>query len=382
MRPLTVHFYTAFVHEQGTYFRFHNLARGLMALGQNVTIFACDQDWHTKPRTEDRDGVKYQILPVLPTARIFDATCDPFSALRNAIVRRPRCDVAHLFQPFPAAALAWRWADARTRFWDWDDLWNHETERRPLRPLRHHWSKPVTRWMEQTLPKRADHVTAIDHYLADLAATRHARKVSLLYNPSPILSYGDKQEIRLRLGLDPSALYVGFMGFTVAEMEWCLTAVAQNKEQFPKLRFAVCGPAKDALSSLPAGLEDIVDCLGRLSQKDAREFASALDLALLPLEDTPFNRSRFPVKFSEYLMAGAPVLCSEVGECARLSPAMPWVFGAGQSRRDWLASFPKALETIQRRQAPVVDVKAIQEMFSEPTVCHDLITAYRAQLND
>ena len=382
MKPLQIHFYTAFIHEQGTYFRFHNLARGLQDLGQKVTVFACDQNWRARRRIEERDGVEYQILPVLPSARVFDATTDPLSTLRNAIQRRPPCDIAHLFQPFPAAALAWKCARARAHFWDWDDLWTHETGPRPLRPLRMHWSKPVTAWMEKTLPKTADHVTAIDHFLADLATAREARKVTLLYNPSPAVPVGEKSEIRRRLGLDPLALYVGFMGFTIAEIEWCLAVVHENAERFPSLRFAVCGPEKDALGTLPAALTGRVDALGRLSQAASREFAASLDLALLPLADTLFNRSRFPVKFSEYLMAGTPVLCSEVGECGRLAPTMPWVFGAGQTRDQWLAAFPIALEAVQQGHTPPVDQSAIHEMFSAQSVCCELLTAYRAELND
>ena len=382
MKPLTIHFYTAFVHEQGTYFRFHNLARGLAALGQNVTVFACDQNRRSRPRTENRNGIKYQILPVSAAARVFEATCDPVTTVKNSLIRRPACDIAHLFQPFPAAALAWRRSEARAHFWDWDDLWTHETGRRPLRPFRHHWSKPVIAFMEKALPKTADHVTTIDAFLGDLAKSRGADKVSLLYNPSPAVSLDSKIEIRRRLGLDPNAFYVGFMGFTTAEMEWCLTAVAQNSSAFPMLRFAVCGPKKEALGPLPQELESRVDALGRLSQSEARQFAAALDLALLPLEDNLFNRSRFPVKFSEYLMAGTPVLCSEIGECAKLAPSMPWVLGAGTTRQQWLDAFPEAVKTIEQNRVPAVNERIVHQLFSEHTVCCGLLAAYRAELND
>ena len=382
MKPLTIHFYTAFVHEQGTYFRFHNLARGLAALGQNVTVFACDQNRRSRPRTENRDGIEYQILPVSAAARVFDIACDPITAGRNALVRRPACDIAHLFQPFPTAALAWRRAEARAHFWDWDDLWTHENSRRPLRPLREHWSKPVIRYMEKTLPRTADHVTVIDAFLGDLARSRDANRVSLLYNPSPTFPAEGKAEIRRRLGLNPNAFYVGFMGFTTAEMEWCLTAVAQNSRAFPALRFAVCGPDKGALGPLPAELESRMDALGRLSQSEARHFAAALDLALLPLEDNSFNRSRFPVKFSEYLMAGTPVLCSEIGECAKLAPSMPWVLGAGTTRQGWLDAFPGAVKAVQQGSVPAVNKEAVHKLFSEHTVCCGLLAAYRTELDD
>ena len=67
------------------------------------------------------------------------------------------------------------------------------------------------------------------------------------------------------------------------------------------------------MDGLPEQVKNNIDYLGSLSPLDTRYFAAAIDLGLLPLMKTPFNESRFPIKFAEYLAANLPVLCSEVG---------------------------------------------------------------------
>jgi len=40
----------------------------------------------------------------------------------------------------------------------------------------------------------------------------------------------------------------------------------------------------------------------------------ACDILLLPMADLPANRGRFPLKFSEYISAGRPVLATRIGD--------------------------------------------------------------------
>ena len=381
MTPLRIHFFVSFVHPQGTYFRFHNLARGLAALGHDVHVYACDQDAASQPRTECRDGIPYSIVPVSRASRFFTAGADPWRTLTRGLTRFPPCDVAHLFQPFAVSALAWRRSPARARFWDWDDLWTHDAAPATLRPLRKHWPRAVTSHLEYALPRAADHVTAIDHYLLDLARSRGAKASSLLYNPSPHFDALGRAETRAQFGLDPDALYVGFMGYTLAELDWCFEAVGRNMARHPRLRFVLCGPSVDALPPMRPDVRARTDCLGRLPQSQARAVAGATDLALLPLEDNAFNRSRFPVKFSEYLMAGTPVLCSEIGECGLLTPRLPGVLGAGATRETWLTALDAALDRASAGTLPPVDSDAVRALFSSDVVCRGLAATYEAALS-
>src|SRR5262249_45451810 len=122
-RHLRVQFFTQACHSQGTYFRTHNLAIGLTALGHHVTVFSGDFDAKARVRAELRDGVRYEIVPECPLNRVFGVAADPVIIARRFLRRYPACDVAHLFQPFPSAAAGWARAGSRVRFFDWDDLW-------------------------------------------------------------------------------------------------------------------------------------------------------------------------------------------------------------------------------------------------------------------
>jgi hypothetical protein len=112
--------------------------------------------------------------------------------------------------------------------------------------------------------------------------------------------------------------------------------------------------------SILEGLSDSVraqtDYRGQLTPKEARTFAAALDIGLMPLEDNPFNQSRFPIKFADYLGVGTPVLASAVGDCAALYGDLPGVMNAGRGRQQWNSAFGQAVQLASKGLLPVVDL--------------------------
>ncbi|AGY59718.1 glycosyltransferase [Gloeobacter kilaueensis] len=383
--PLRIHFLVDSTGETGTYFRFHNLAVGLARLGQSVSVFACDHDTNSQTRTIERDGVLYRIVPSFRGQSFFTASNHPLNALARCLADYPPCDIAHLFQPHLSAALAWDWRrtlPARLYFYDWDDLWSDGGLLAKSVPgFRPWWFQTCTRWGERRFPARAHHVTTCSRFLADLAAKRGARAVTVLHNGFWPFDPASKHIARQQLGLQPDALYVGFMGRTWAEIAWCFEAVDQNLDRHPHLRFALCGPPPEVLQLASTGARERTDFLGSLAPERTRLFAAALDLGLLPLEDNLFNRSRFPIKFAEYMAAGAAVLCSEVGECAELAGDFPWVFQAGSTRVDWLAAFQQTVDWIAATSAPPVDRNRCAERFSWQALSSELLTCYRSALS-
>ena len=108
--------------------------------------------------------------------------------------------------------------------------------------------------------------------------------------------------------------------------------MAAHLDKFPALRLVLCGPPESAVLGLPETVRERVDYLGQLTPEATRDFVAALDIGLLPLDDNPFNQSRFPIKFSEHLATGVPLLCSMIGECRRLVPRFAWAVPAGTTR--------------------------------------------------
>lgn len=340
---LTIRFFTSFCHPQGTYFRFHSLARELAARGHRVTVHAADQNWRSARREEVRDGVGYDIVPESRPLGPLAAPMHPLTAVRRARSAPGRCDVAHLFQPFISPLGAWRSTPAALRVYDWDEMWAGG-----LFPPRKVLMRPgvmALMVLERAMLRRSRHTTVIGQWLADKARAWGARgSVQIIHNGFAPRSLHDKAEARAELNLERDALYLGFIGRTTPQFEWCLEALEHAGARHPSLRLAVAGPMKDLVTAAPARIRDRIDYLGDLSVDRAELCAEAIDIGLLPMRDDTWNRSRFAIKFADYIAAGLHVVCSSVGECGRLAEMFYEVTPAGTTSSEWIAAVERAVE--------------------------------------
>jgi glycosyltransferase involved in cell wall biosynthesis len=344
-QSLRVIFLVEFVHEQGTYFRWHNLAIGLQLLGHHVTVYAIDWDRFSKDRVEYRDGVEYRILSTFRGLSIFTPSTNPLNLLRRLAIRYPTCDVVHSFQPFPFSAyLGWylkRTGRARTFFYDWDDLWTKGLHKDIPGRLSTWISYLLVRRTEAHMPALADVVTVCSCFLQNLTRAAGNRCVRIIHNGFTVHKPMDKQQARAQLGLQPDVIYAGFIGRTLSELSWCISAMQTLQEQANScgVRMVLCGMPTDSLKAIPPGLTEHIDYLGQLSPIDCRVLATAIDLGLMPLEDNAFNQSRFPIKFAEYQASGTPVLYSQVGECNMFSRIFSWNIPAGKTYQSFIDAF-------------------------------------------
>lgn len=243
------------------------------------------------------------------------------------------------------------------------------------------WIKSWVNYLEHRLPKRSNHVTTCSQFLARLATERRAPGVSVIPNGFWPYTIPDKKAARESLGLDPQAIYVGFMGQTINELSWCFEALNRNLRQ-ENVRLALCGPTAESLKGVSEKILKRVDYLGSLPPLKTRQFAAAIDLGLLPLEDNQFNQSRFPIKYAEYMAAGTPVLCSDVGECAQLSHDLPWIIKAGKTKAAWLDSFEEAIGLLASGRMARVDVCAMKQFLSWESISKSLLNVYLSELKD
>lgn len=339
---LMIRFFTNFVHTQGTYFRFHNLARELAARGHRVTVHAADQNWRSSPRIEVRDGIEYEIYPESRPVGPMAAPMHPSTAVRRARKVPPQCDVAHLFQPFISALGAWWRTPAAIRVFDSDELWAGG-----LLPPRRFLTRPQLVGLlvlERALFRYAPYRTVASHWLADKAETWGAHgPTELIYMGYTPRALHDKAEARAELGLDRDALYLGYIGRTADQFDWCFDAIQEAVLRDPSVRMAVAGPLKALVEAAPAAVLPHIDYLGDLSPERAALCADAIDIGLLPMQDDTWNRSRLPAKFADYLSAGLHVVCSSVGECAQLGAVLEQVVPAGTTRHEWVAGVDEAI---------------------------------------
>lgn len=381
-QPLKINFFVNYVDPRGSYFRYHNLAIGLQSLGHRVEVYAGDHNRHNKRRSEVRDGVQYHITPQAIGASVFGMDCVPLSIAERLFRHGRNCDVAHLFQPMPSAAAAWWRQRARLKFYDWDDQWMGGLLSAPAKCFLTRWKYGWVRRLEDGLPKSADSVTAISHYLAEMARQRGASDVTVLNSGSWPREPVDRHAVRERLGLRRDAYYAGFMGSTVGELPWCFEALESVLTTHPDVRLALCGMPERCLDGITTAVRERIDYLGKLTPSDAAAFAACIDLGLLPLADDTFNQSRLPQKFGDHAMTGVPLLCSEVGECERLGPRVPNMIPAGKTKEGWLQAFRDA---VQHRCDEGVDRGAAtanyREQFSWNAIAKQLSDLYASRLD-
>ncbi len=355
---LKIVFLTADCSEQGTYFRWHNIGRGLVDLGHEVQVFSVDNNDAPVERVETRDGITYHIAKGAKGKSFFGTVSHPLTSFNRIFNSFPVCDIAHVFQPFLSVYLPWRYAlknKAKITFFDWDDLWSDEVRDQEKRNFRANWDYKMKAHFEQKIPSISKHLTVCSKLLKTLALERGAQDVDIIPNGFWEYEVPAKGLSRQKLGLKPDVLYVGFMGKTGFELHWAFTAFAGCLKQGVDIRFALCGPNEDVMNGLSAEVRDRIDYLGSLSPADTRYFAAGMDLGLLPLMDTPFNQSRFPIKFAEYLAAGLPVLCSEVGEVNEYGKKYPWVIKAGVTEQEWITHFAEAVKMLIKGTIAPVD---------------------------
>jgi len=275
----------------------------------------------------------------------------------RALQRIPTSDVVHLFQPFLPGAIPWLVGRLRARrpliVYDWDDLWWNSWEQqlfleeKTTMPWRKRLAIVQRNWMEKYLPAWSDLVTTCSQPLARRASERGAALVQVVPNGADDRDCFDEGNIRKRFGLRDDAFYLGFAGWTLMHVEWCLELLRRVRGWLPTARLAFCGADPRTLGLSDLLLSEACDFLGVLSPGDCAAFCRAADLLLLPLLDNDINQARFPMKFAEYAASGTPFLCSAVGECLIWADRVPSVRLAPPSEDGWLEAGEACVRAIE-----------------------------------
>ncbi len=386
-QSLRIIFLVESVHEQGTYFRWHNLAIGLQARGHRVIVYGVDWNRHSSDRIEYRDGVEYNILSTFRGLSIFTPSTNPLNLIRRLAIRYPACDIVHSFQPFPfSACIGWflnQKGRAKAFFYDWDDLWTGGLYKRPLLRRTEKVSYPLVRYIEKHFPSRADVTTVCSGYLRDLAIATGSQRTTVIHNGFWPYEPIPKHQARIQLGLRPDALYMGYMGRTNGELAWCLNALQEvlTRTKDNKVRLALCGMQADSLTGLPPELITQIDYFGQLTPSECQIFAAALDFGLLPLSDNAFNQSRFPIKFADYQAAGTPIIYSEVGECHLIGKHFAWNSAAGNTQQQFIECFVETTLKALSGNLPKVDMSKLTSLLNWQLLADHLSIDYEHSID-
>ena len=277
------------------------------------------------PRNELSDGVKLTESPnlldlVYGLGPGYGIVGIPY---RVIAVARDHFDVMHTFESRPNVvlpAMVSRFLNGCPLLVDWADWYGFTLDGSGLHERRS-WPLPqLENAMEEFIHRKADWVTTISTGLRDRAVALGipADRVRWIPSGAPVETIQplDMISCRRELDISPSTYLIGYVGSQVADLEILTPGLRWLRRARPQVKLGVIGPPPSALRAPAFG--DAVIPFGPAPFSRLPLYLGACDSFVLPLRDTVFNRTRWPNKFGDYLAAGRPILCSNVGDVARI----------------------------------------------------------------
>ncbi|WP_243368708.1 glycosyltransferase family 4 protein [Fundidesulfovibrio soli] len=318
------------VENYGTYFRCVHLARGLVRRGHKVTLLCANRE-DTLATTKRVEGGLTTVL--LPKYRLkgFHTLHSLRMLYNTAYALALKCDVLHTFafplHPMAVPTLAAHYLRPGLPIvLDHDDLWKGGfANQHPGLYQR------FVGWCNDTMPRMARQCTAASAMLMDSFRAAGVPDARIHYIPNcPTMGRSplDKMQARAATGLDAmmpgDAPMVLSMGHTYTESLFqLLDAYERARQDVPELRLAFLGkmhiPA-DFERRLQPYVERADGRILRLGEKPPAEvpaYLAAADALLLPMDDDPIEKARFPIRFGDYLASGVPIVSNAVGEIER-----------------------------------------------------------------
>ena len=303
---------------KGTYLRAYFLGKELTGLGHNVTIMAAENDGsHTRERFED--DMKIVTHPRLVKGLFLSGWGFDELILRLFWLRNKEYDLVHVFECrpttyFPARMLQRKGAAFFTDWADWLGK-GGSVEERP-NGIRKSLLKFVETYFENRRFLNSDGTTAICSTLANECVKRGypQEKVLLLPNGlcNPYIKSVPIDVARTKKHLQQKDLIIGYLGSgfekDIELMHSSFNALLKSVEEAKLLHIG--------RSNYHLKPDGAIICTGPVSYEDISFFLSSCDIFWFPLRKTQANEGRMPLKFSDYLTVGRPIICTDVGDLA------------------------------------------------------------------
>lgn len=167
-------------------------------------------------------------------------------------------------------------------------------------------------------------------------------------------------------------IVIGFFGSTSHQADLheknFFKALQQIRREYKKVRVEIIGNfVPDTFNSfgdvtLIEGSPDIYEWV-----KIWQKYVSQWDIALAPLRDTPFNRSRSNIKYQETALASVPLIASDIGvyDCIRQGISGFLV----NSKQEWYSAMKVLVENKELRRQ--LGENAQKEVISNWTIQHN-----------
>jgi glycosyltransferase involved in cell wall biosynthesis len=307
---------------QGTYWRAYHLGRYLARRGHEITLMTTSRQKHTGIHVRQCQGITLVEAPDLFSGALRSGW-DAWNVLnRINWLREQSFDLIHAFESRPTVIYPALYLKKRHNIpliIDWADWFGRggSVEER-TNPLVRATLRPVETFFEEHFRIQADRTTVICSVLEKKAISLGVPSKTIMNLPNGAdtenLLALDMAKARRQVGLPQEAFIIGYVG-AIFKRDAVLMAAAFDylMEQLPKARLVVAGNCPLDLRPMVKKPDQIIQT-GYLQLPMLNAYLAASNIFWLPLSDSNANRGRFPLKLTDYLAIGRPIVASAIGD--------------------------------------------------------------------
>ncbi|MBN1139597.1 MAG: glycosyltransferase family 4 protein [Anaerolineae bacterium] len=317
--------------------RYLPMAKALVQRGHEVTLLALHHDLKpTTRRTLEEEGVRVEYVGQMHVRKVGDRKFyySPPALIRVALASTWRmakravqldCDLIHLGKPQPingmAGLLGGPWLRRRRLYLDCDD-YEAESNRFPNK-----WLRRAVVLFEDGLPRFSAGLTVNTRFTQDRYISRGVAGERIAYLPNgidrdrfamPAAALIDHLRRRWEVEGQQVAAYVGTLSLTGHAVDLLLDGFAQLAARHPHLVLLVVGGGEDydrlSRQAAALGLGKAVRFTGWVPAAEVPAYLALADVTVDPVRDDLVSRARAPMKITESLAVGTPVVTGDVGD--------------------------------------------------------------------
>ncbi|MHA1280410.1 MAG: glycosyltransferase [Candidatus Helarchaeota archaeon] len=308
----------------GTYLRTYEfarelaIARELAKLGQQITIMATSQKRNFDIETWEENGIRIVTFP-----SVFKkgprSGWDPYSIItRSKWIKSNKFDIVHGFESrptviYPAIRLMKKGIPLVLDWCDWFGK-GGSVEERPNQLLKLVF-RPFETFYENNFRTKPDFTTVICRTLYQRAIDLGVKPESISLIPNglnmPGWKHVAKDFARDKFGYHSRDFVIGYVGSLFPKDAVLMTnTLTLLSQKLPNVKLLHLGRSNYISNTEHPN----ITITGDIHSDNLQIGLAACDICWLPLSDIPANWGRFPLKFTNYLAAGKPILATDVGD--------------------------------------------------------------------
>ena len=207
---------------------------------------------------------------------------------------------------------------------DWDDWWGEGG----ISDEHSNFLRSSITFLEKKIPKFANGVTVVSRGLMERAIDVGINKdmIYIVPNGSDVerIKVMDNLSARTHLGFTGNKYILAYIGNSHLRQFFSMMFSALEKaiERNIDVILLIAGdiPA-EYKENINETIKGRIFFLGRRPQEDIPFILGASDILLLPMVDNAEEKSRWPVRFGDYLASGRPIVSNAVGEIKAIMEA-------------------------------------------------------------